>query len=70
MHKSAELILSFRSTPVAIVVGDKLHRGYRDNSGVFTLEGDNLDAADEDVYPPTALPEDATFVLCQRCFKA
>jgi len=69
MNKYAELILSQRSAPVAIVVGDKLHRGYQDNSGVFTLEGDNIDAANEEVFTPTALPEGATYELCHRCFR-
>jgi hypothetical protein len=68
MHKFAELILSERSTPVAIVVGEKLHRGYRDNSGVFTLEGDNIDSANETVVYPTELPDDGEYILCQRCF--
>lgn len=72
MNKYGELILSVRSTPVAVLVDDgRLHRGYRDASGVFTLEADNIDDTSAQVFAPAELPDPETsYELCQRCFRS
>jgi len=64
-----------RTIPSAVffLVGDKLHRGWEDDSGVFTLEKDNIDAARKagnviELDEGTSLSGYTN--RCENCFRA
>lgn len=70
--KEKFVIPTYSPQAIYFEVDGKLHRGWRDGSGRFTLEQCNLDAAFTARHVGDVTAEEATAIenRCQNCFPA